>query len=119
VKRRYKRRERRLFISRPESNSTRSAAQVMSRSKTSGLAEILFARHVSTRTKWRYNPIKATLHVCGSDFVTDLRTIRNKIIVGEIRLDLDAIVYRGVFALRGRHLRDWLSGVVPNDHNDC
>jgi hypothetical protein len=91
----------------------------VSRSKKAvDLVEIFISRS-PTRTKWRYDPMKSTLFVCGSDFVADLRTIRQKIIEGEIKSDLDAIVYRGVFAIRGRHLSDWLSGVVPNDRNDC
>jgi len=79
----------------------------------------IFIRRLPTRTKWRYDPINARLHVYGSDLVSDLRTVRNKIINGEISSDLNSIVYRGVFAIRGQHLSDWLSGVVSNDPNDC
>jgi hypothetical protein len=90
---------------------------VLSRSKEPGLAKI-FVRRLPTRTEWRYDPVKARLYVRGSDFVTDLRAVRNMIIEGKIRFDLEAIVYRGVFVIRGRHLIDWLSGIVPNDPND-
>jgi hypothetical protein len=79
----------------------------------------IFVQRLPTRTKWQSDPSNARLHVYGSDFVSDLKTIRNRIIKGEITFDISAIVYRGVFAIRGRYLSDWLSGVMPNDPNDC
>jgi hypothetical protein len=117
VKHRNKRRERHLFIS---PSPIDVAEKFVSRSTTSGLAEILFTRRRSaTRTEWRYDPVKETLNVSGSDFVIDLRTVRNRIIEGEISSDIQAIIYKGVFVIRGQHLRDWLGGVVPHDRNDC
>jgi len=91
---------------------------IMSLSKKPvGVSEIFIAR-LPTRTEWRYDPINSTLYVFGSDFATDLRVVRNRILQGQIGSNLNAIVYRGVFVLRGRHLDSWLSGFVPSDPND-
>ena len=77
----------------------------------------IFVRRLPSTTKWKYDHINNRLNVYGSDPASDLGLVRKRIINGEIRSDLDAIVYRGVFVIRGQHLKNWIAGYPPDDDN--
>ena len=71
---------------------------------------------------WRFDPRRRILHIVGSNFSYDMRITR-MIVAKYLKRDPDAILYQQgwisplIRIIRGRFLRDFLSGDIAADES--